>query len=241
LHYIKINDIISNQRESGGDLRKRRQCMRKINLIGLPLGLFLVVALLVAALTAPAVLADTTPILCWGEIELDGAPAPVGTVITIYVGADTKASGSGMVTKAGQYGSIMVMADSSRYGEALTYKVNGFAATELGPDVGVFSLANQDVALEAVSGSVSTAWKFYVAGFHPKHLPDSYYGQVVLDNLVDVPGEVQGVYWFDDAAGVWKFWAPGAPGCTLATLGGGHTYDYMLAVSGPCKWDIPLQ
>jgi hypothetical protein len=215
--------------------------MRKINLIGLPLGMFLVAALLVAALTAPAVLAEPTPMLCWGEIELDGAQAPAGTVINIYIGSDTTASGSGMVTIAGQYGSIMVMADSSRYGEALTYKVNGFAATKLGPDPGVFSLANQVVNLEAVSGSLSTTWNFYVAGFLPKHLPDSYYGQVVLDNLVDVPAEVQGVYWFDDGASVWKFWAPGAPGTTLATLGGGHTYDYMLAVSGPCGWDIPLQ
>ena len=215
--------------------------MRKINLIGLPLSLFLVAALLVTALTAPAVLADSTPILCWGDIELDGSQAPVGTVINIYIGADTAASGSFMVTTAGQYGSIMIMADGSRYGEALTYKVNGFTATKLGPDPGVFGLANQEVDLEAVSGSVSTAWTFYVAGFLPKHLPDSYYGQVVLDNLVDVPAEIQGVYWFDDAAGVWKFWAPGAPGCTLFTLGGGHTYDYMLAVSGPCEWDIPLQ
>ena len=215
--------------------------MRKINLLRLPVGLLIVAALLVAVLPAQAVLADSTPILCWGEVELDGAPAPVGTVINIYVGADSTASGSFMVTTAGQYGSIMIMADSSRYGEALTYKVNGFTTTKLGPDPGVFGLANQDVNLEAVSGSVSTAWTFYVAGFLPKHLPDSYYGQVVLDNLVDVPAEVQGVYWFDDAAGVWKFWAPGAPGCTLTTLGGGHTYDYMLAVSAPCEWDIPLQ
>jgi hypothetical protein len=215
--------------------------MRKINLLRLPVGLLIVAALLVAVLPAQAVLADSTPILCWGEVELDGAPAPVGTVINIYVGADTTASGSFMVTTVGQYGSIMVMADSSRYGEALTYKVNGFAATKLGPDPGVFGLANQAVNLEVVSGSVSTAWTFYVAGFQPRHLPDSYYGQVVLDNLVDVPAEVQGIYWFDDGAGVWKFWAPGAPGCTLMTLGGGHTYDYMLAVSGPCEWDIPLQ
>jgi hypothetical protein len=75
----------------------------------------------------------------------------------------------------------------------------------------------------------------------PKHLPDSYYGQVVLDELVDVPAEIQGVYWFDNTAGAWKFWAPGAPGCTLMILGGGHTYDYMVAVSSPCEWDIPLQ
>jgi len=127
--------------------------MRKINLFGLPLGLFLVAALLVAALTAPAVLADTTPILCWGNIDLDGSPAPVGTTVEIFVGADTTASGSAMVTVAGKYGSIQLWADDSRYGESLTYKVNGFTATKLGPDAGVFGLANQVVNLEAFSGS----------------------------------------------------------------------------------------
>ena len=82
-------------------------------------------------------------------------------------------------------------------------------------------------------------WTFDTAGFFPKHLTDSYYGQVVLDDLVDVPDEVQGVYYSD--LGTWKFWAPGAPGCTLATLGGGHTYDYLVAVTGLCEWDVPLQ
>jgi hypothetical protein len=81
-------------------------------------------------------------------------------------------------------------------------------------------------------------WTFSTAGFFPKHLPDSYSGSVVLADLVDVPAEVQGVYYND--FGIWKFWAPGAPGTTLATLGGGHAYDYVVAVTGDCPWDIPL-
>ena len=81
-------------------------------------------------------------------------------------------------------------------------------------------------------------WSFYSSGFFPKHLADSYHGQVALNDLVDVPDEVQGVYWWngDD----WLFWAPGVPGTTLATLGGGHTFDYMVAVTTACEWTIPL-
>ncbi len=84
------------------------------------------------------------------------------------------------------------------------------------------------------------SWIFSTAGYFPKHLPDSCTETVDLDSLTDVPPEVQGVYWWDDNTLEWKFWATGAPGTTLATLGGGHSYDYMVSVSSPCAWDIPL-
>ena len=83
-------------------------------------------------------------------------------------------------------------------------------------------------------------WTFHTAGFFPSHLPDSYTEQIVLANLGTIPGEVQGVYWYDCNAIEWKFWAPGAPGTTLTTLGGGHTYDYMVTVTGDCDWEVPL-
>jgi hypothetical protein len=222
--------------------------MRKINLLGLPVSLLVVAVLLLAVLPTPMVMADSTPMLCWGDVNLDGAPAPVGTTIDIFIGADTEPSGSGTVTAGGKYGSFPVSADSSRYGEALTYKVNGFVASVdkvIRPcdtvNTPVFGLCNQDVNLEAFAGSLSATWKFSAGGLFPRHLPDSYYGQVVLDNLVDVPAEVQGVYWFDDVVGVWKFWAPGAPGTTLDTLVGGLFADYAVTVTGSCEWDIPLQ
>ncbi len=81
---------------------------------------------------------------------------------------------------------------------------------------------------------------FCSAGFFPRHLPDSYTGTVVLADLDlgTIPDEVQGVYWWNGDE--WLFWAPGAPGCTLPALGGGHTYDYMVAVTGGCEWEIPL-
>jgi hypothetical protein len=88
----------------------------------------------------------------------------------------------------------------------------------------------------------SGIWSFYSGGFFPKHLPDNCHGTVVLAklNLADVPDEVQGVYWWDDDALELKYWAPGAPGTTLATLGGGHTFDYMVGVTAACEWIIPL-
>jgi len=85
-------------------------------------------------------------------------------------------------------------------------------------------------------------WPFCTAGFFPQHMPDSYNGEVVLGDLnpTTIPPEVQGVYWYDCSTSDWKFWAPGVPGTTLTTLEGGHTYDYMVTVTGDCNWDIPL-
>jgi len=79
-------------------------------------------------------------------------------------------------------------------------------------------------------------------GFFPNHLPDSYYGQIVLADLLlaSIPDEVQAVYLYDANSLEWKFWAPEAPGTTITSLGGGHSYDYMVSVIGPCSWDIPL-
>jgi len=41
-------------------------------------------------------------------------------------------------------------------------------------------------------------------------------------------------------SGTWEFWAPGAPGTTLATLVGGLSADYLVCVTGASSWDIPL-
>jgi len=90
--------------------------------------------------------------------------------------------------------------------------------------------------------SGTNTWQFCTAGFYPQHMPDSYTGEVVLGDLnpTTIPPEVQGAYWYDCSTSTWKFWAPGVPGTTLTTLGGGHTYDYMVSVTGSCNWEIPL-
>jgi hypothetical protein len=88
------------------------------------------------------------------------------------------------------------------------------------------------------ASSATQAWIFSSAGCFPKHLSDSYIGDVLLTDLLDVPSEVQGIYKWDGKD--WLFWAPGVPGCTLTTVGGGHTYDYMVCVTGPCQWEMLL-
>jgi hypothetical protein len=105
--------------------------------------------------------------------------------------------------------------------------------------LGMILVVTIPLSISNIEASSEThTWTFSSPGFFPKHVPDSYFGAVVLADLVDIPSELQGVYWWngDD----WLFWAPGAPGCTLSTLGGGHTYDYMVSVTGPCEWEIPL-
>ena len=129
--------------------------MRKIPLLGLPLSL-LVVAVLVFAALPPVSLAQQPPqtanMLTWGNVTVDGAAAQIGTTVEVFIGTDTTPSGSRDVFAAGEYGGIVVSALDTRFGEDLTYKVNGIVATKRGPDDGVFGLKNQVVNLEAVSG-----------------------------------------------------------------------------------------
>lgn len=83
-------------------------------------------------------------------------------------------------------------------------------------------------------------WTFYAAGFFPKHLPDSYTGDVVTADidLAHVPNEVQGVWWYDSASPEYTFWVPGVGG-ELTTMTG-QFYNYMVLVTGTCQWEIPL-
>jgi hypothetical protein len=157
-------------------LQEKEEVMGKISRFGLLVSLLVVGALLVAAYPA-AVLADSHPIACYGDVELDGAAAPVDTVIAIYIGADTTPSATFEVETAGEY-MMDVWADTSRHGETLSYRVNGVPAKKLGPDPGVFGWDIQQVNLEADGGP--HIWTFSAAGFFPKHLPDAYTGQLVL-------------------------------------------------------------
>lgn len=107
--------------------------------------------------------------------------------------------------------------------------------------LGIIMVATIPLGITNNKASAEThTWTFCDSGFFPKHLSDSYYESVQLGDLTDVPSDVQGVYWYDCSTSDWKFWAPGVPGTTLTTLGGGHTYDYMVAVTGSCNWDVPL-
>lgn len=94
-----------------------------------------------------------------------------------------------------------------------------------------------DVAQVKASSETHT-FNFIIPGCFPNHLPDDFNDSLLLAGLPDVPSEVQGVYWHDGDE--WLFWAPLAPGCTLSTMAGGHTFDYLVCVTGPCEWEIPL-
>ena len=190
-----------------------------------------------------AALADTTPLMTWGEVTIDGAAAPQGTTIEVYIGDDIAPSGNYTVMTPGLYGAIVVWGDDSKWGEPLTYKVNSVAAVKTGPDPGVFGLQNQVVNLmELMDQPTEKVWSFNAPGCMPRHLPDSYMGATALQELdpESIPPEVQGVYLFLDDQLRWVFWAPGAPGCELAYLWGGMFDDYMVCVTGPCEWTIPL-
>ncbi len=168
----------------------------------------------------------------------DGPPCPV-TFTNLVTGGTTPYKNA--IWDFGD-GTAPVEGAALNYGETIihNYTDPGFY------DVTLVVLDAEDVTasynevdyIAVGEGYTVHTWTFSTAGFFPKHLPDSYFGSVVLANLVDVPADVQGVYY--NSFGTWKFWAPGAPGTTLATLGGGLTYDYVVAVTGDCQWDIPL-
>lgn len=213
--------------------------MKKVHLSGALVSMLVVFALVLAALPAPA-LAISHPIACYGDVTLNGVAAPVGSVIDIYLGNDATPSGTATLSRSSRYLAQM-WADESRHGESLTYRVNGFPATKLGSDMGVFGWANQEVDLEAFSGPTPThTWQFYAAGFYGQHLPDAYDGEVVLADLdpADIPDQVQFVLYYDPALLDYVFWAPAAGGDLISLTG--QFYQYYVLVSGACQWEIPL-
>jgi len=177
--------------------------------------------------------AEVTPMLTWGTVTIEGQQAPAGMPIEIFIGNSSHASGYITTTTSGQYGAVRIWADDSLYGQALSYRVNGQLAIKNGPDEGIFSLKNQIVNLEVLT-SIAT-WTIPNSGIFPRHLPDTFKGSVTLANLTNVPIDIQGVYYENGT-----FWANGAPGCTLSHLEGGKVADYIIASTGACEWEIPL-
>ena len=206
--------------------------------------ILILIGLVICCAPADTIGGDVTPMLCWGSVHIEGGQAPRGTVVEIYIG--TSLGGSYVVTTPGSYGSVVVSGDSDSYGETLIYRVNDVTATKLGPDPGVFGLENQVVNLEVSAIPETKVWRFFAPGYVPRHLPDVYHGEVILENLTGIPQEIQGIYKFEDnwqhpELGEWLFWAYGAPGTTLEILEGGRYADYAISVTGPCEWEITLE
>lgn len=120
--------------------------MRKIPRFGSLAAMLMVAVLLVAAISTP-VLAFAHPCPCYGTVTLDGDPAPVGTVIEIFIGQDGTPSDTYLVEKEGEY-LTDVWADSDRDDEELRYTVGGFPALQKG----VFGNEGQEIDLTATTG-----------------------------------------------------------------------------------------
>jgi len=207
--------------------KKKNKKVTILVILGAIFGIAMLIFIGIAGVSA-----DTTPMLTWGTVTIEGQQAPAGTPIEIFIGNSSHASGYITTTTSGQYGAVRIWADDSLYGEELTYKVNGQLATKNGPDEGFFGLANQIVNLEVLT-SIAT-WTIPNSGIFPRHLPDTFTGTIVLDTLIP-PTDIQGVYYENGT-----FWASGAPGCTLSHLEGGKVADYIIAATGACEWEIPL-
>ena len=182
----------------------------------------------------------------YGDITIGGEAAPLGTLISTRVSGIE--SGSVTTWELGKYGWGRPLAPEYAYqanllvqgvhignGDLIEFYINNYKADQT-------AIFQTDVKTRLDLTMTTHTWSLCVPGFFPKHLPDSYTGQVILADLDlgTIPSAMQGVYWFDCTAMEWKFWAPGAPGTTLTTLGGGHTYDYMVSVTDACEWDILL-
>ena len=208
----------------------------------------IIILLFILFSLTPAQALPLYPHQFYGDVTIDGEAAPLGTLVSVKVNGIE--SGSVTIWEEGKYGwgrpgppdydyqaNLLVQGYHVSNGDLIAFYINNVEADQT-------AIFQTDIKTKldltvALVPPIHT-WSLCAPGFFPKHLPDSYYGQIVLADLVDVSSEVQGVYWYNCNAMEWKFWAPGAPGCTLETLGGGHTYDYMVSVTGHCDWDIPL-
>jgi len=95
--------------------------------------------LLIALISGAAAAGDLPPALpheFYGNVAIDGSPAPAGTIVTAMIG-DT-GCGSILVTDAGRYGDhdwnlgnrLLVTGTSEQSGEAITFSAGGVAARE---------------------------------------------------------------------------------------------------------------
>ena len=140
-----------------------------------------------------------------------------------------------------------VQGEAVHFGETVTHNyINpGFYNVKLeildAKDVSTSRTKVDYIMVDMVDESYSEqTWDFPSLGYFPRHLPDDYFGQVVLDDLdpdTDIPWQVQGIYHESGA-----YWAPGAPAgaIELDKLLGGLSADYMVSIAGECNWVISL-
>ena len=200
--------------------------------LALILLILLSVALCVYDLNRAPAIGVSVPIFYWGSVSIDGLPAPIGTEVEIYIGDATFPACKTTAEDSGSYGPVAVWGDISRYGEPLSFTIGGVPAQS---SEALFGEGSQvDIAIG--SGSKTLVFN---KGCTPRHLPDSYKGQIDL-NTLSPPPEILGVFTFDDDMMKWLFWSPSIGGCDLHIMVGGTVADYTVCSSGDCEWVIPL-
>jgi hypothetical protein len=91
------------------------------------LSLLAVAVALLAALAVPVLAADPVFSPLRGTVTIDGADAPAGTTVAVFVGTEVTARASVTTTIPGYY-EVVVMGEAADVGKGLRLEVNGVAA-----------------------------------------------------------------------------------------------------------------
>lgn len=205
---------------------------------------FVVLALL--AITVIPVMASvvvTSPLS--GDVTIDGAPAPDGSEVAVYVGDETEPrENSPVATVGGEYG-VMVVGGAADVGEALSFKVrkageiDWLDASSDPPNPTFANYDPQVVDLFAPTGPI--IWncpRDHMALIAPYPANDRPF-LTASANLSEVAYDVDWfqVLWLDESTGDWFFfYSEFTVGNTLTTLE--PDYYYYVIVSEPCELEI---
>jgi hypothetical protein len=162
--------------------------MTKISRLRSLVGLLVLVALLVAALPAPALAIDQShPIALYGDVELNGVPAPVDTVVKIYLPGDIEPRAETTVTTAGEYGPVQLWGMYSdenpsvnEHGLSLSFTVDDMPANT-DPTNPVFGWEALEIDLEASSGQTPSPT--------PTTTPSTYASDLMVADIWTEPAQ----------------------------------------------------
>ena len=127
--------------------------MRKIPKLQI-LSVLVVAAALMALMVVPVLAQPPVTSPLSGSVTIDGANAPVGTTVEVFVGTETTARASVTTTTAGQY-EVVVMGTAADDGKALSFEVNDLPATSSPASPTFASYQPQVVNLAMVTGGAA--------------------------------------------------------------------------------------
>lgn len=115
------------------------------------LGTVILVAALVALAVVPVMAQIPVFSAFLGDVLLDGANAPVGATVDVYVGTEATPRATVTLTTAGYY-EVNVQGQATDVGQAVSFKVNGYDATPTPASPLFGNYTTQTVDLAASSG-----------------------------------------------------------------------------------------